>query len=101
MNAALISGFAIGLAGVIIQNAWYYWHLRRLQVLSLALGIGAALLVTWGAEKAHRSVTAVLIFAIAVLAVAGSLAFVAFMAEVKHQGWVQVVKRMRAKGPQR
>ncbi len=97
MNAALISGFLVGLAGVITQNAWYYWHLQRLRWLSVALEAGAGLLLAWGAGRAHRSIIAVLLSGALILAVAGSLAFVAFMAEIKHQGWVPVIKRMTAK----
>jgi len=97
VNAALISGFVVGLAGVITQNAWYYWHRWRLQVLAVALTATGTFLLVWGAGMAHRSILVVLIFALLVLAVAGSLAFVAFMAEVKHQGWIPVVKRMSSR----
>lgn len=98
MNAALISGFIIGLAGVITQNAGSYWHSRRLGWLAGALEIGAGLLLGWGARMAHRDIFTVVLAACIVLSVAGSLAFVGFMAEVKHQGWMPVVKRMGGRG---
>ena len=94
MNAAIIAGFALGLAGVILQNAWYDWHRRLLRWLSWGFGFAGSFLLSWGAGMAHRSIIAVLITALLILAVAGSLAFVAFMAEVRHQGWTPVVKRM-------
>ena len=59
------------------------------------LAVGGALLIGWGAGMAHKNIAVILTLAIAVLACAGSLAFVAFMAEVRHQGWVAVVKQMR------
>ena len=97
MNAALISGFTIGLAGVITQNAWYYFRRRALQVLAYALEIGSGILLIWGAESSRRgfaAVFAVVICAVAALSVAGSLAFTAFMAGVTHTGRDAVVKRM-------
>jgi ABC-type enterochelin transport system permease subunit len=94
MNAVIISGFTVGLAGVIAQNAWYYWHRRRLQVLAGVLTAVAVGLLDWGAHMAHRDIFPLLILAAAISSVAGSLAFVAFMAEVKHQGWAAVSKRM-------
>lgn len=94
MNAALISGLIVVLAGVIMQNAWYYWRRRWQQWTAGALELAGSLLVGWGADMARKSITVVLVGAALVLAVAGSLAFVAFMAEVKRQGWMSVVKRM-------
>ena len=76
MNAALISGFATGLAGVVAHNAWYYWHLQRLRWLAVALEAGGSLLLGWGAGMAHKSIILVLPAAAAFLAAAGSLAFV-------------------------
>lgn len=98
MNAAIVSGFLAILAGIIAENAHVYWHRKWLRWLSLGLNIPGALLLTWGADMAHRSIlaaTAVVVCAAFVLAVGGSLAFIAFMAEVRHQGWAPVVRRMR------
>ena len=94
MNAALISGFVIGITGAVLQNAWYYWHRKPLLWLAAVLEIGGSLLLGWGADMAHRSIIVVAAAAAFVLSVAGSAAFIAFMAEVRHQGWVPVVKRM-------
>ena len=101
MNALLISGFAGGLAGVITQNAWYYYRRRVLRWLAYALEIGSGILLIWGAESSRRGFAAVftvVLIAAAVLSVAGSLAFTTFMAAVGHQGRHAVVKRMMERG---
>ena len=97
MNAVIISGFLTGLAGIITQNAWFYWHRKPLRWLSAGLEAAGAVLLTWGTGMSHRgllAVTAVLVVCVFILAVGGSLAFVAFMAEIRHQGWASVVRRM-------
>lgn len=98
MNAAIISGFLVGLAGSITQNAWYYWRRKPLRWLAWAEIAAGAGLLTWGADMAHQRIAAVVLLGAFLLAVGGTLAFVAFMAEVRHQGWIPVVKRMNGRG---
>jgi hypothetical protein len=97
VNAAIISGFPIVITGMITQNAWLYWHRKRLRWLSAALDVSGTLLLVWGAVSAHRgylAAVAVVLAGVTVLDVAATLAFVSVMAGVRHQGWMLVVKRM-------